>query len=222
MCYTSCIVMSHKWAANAYGVLSDCAMERVRAVIRSSPWIITHDNVNILMRVFSQWLHNQSHFISGCAATVWELPLDVKLSPNINHCFLQYLAKHSKAMFSYPDILNGDPQVLDCLENQYVYHILHVLLDSPVFLDYQHCYAAILQPPLPMHQLPSVPSCTIKQHILKTQDQEETSYEGNDKAILGWFCQLGISTDEEMKKTGTERFLVWVGDQLTVERLREL
>ena len=77
----------------------------------------------------------------------------------------------------------------------------------------------ILRPPPPVHELPCR---VVNQHILQTQDQEEASYDGNDKAILGWFRQLGISTEDELKKTGNERFLVWIGDQLTVERLRGL
>ncbi|KAG1806164.1 uncharacterized protein BJ212DRAFT_1282726 [Suillus subaureus] len=55
------IVMSHKWAANVYGSLSSRAMEEVREDIQRLPWVISHDNVNIPMRVFSQRLHNKSH-----------------------------------------------------------------------------------------------------------------------------------------------------------------
>ncbi|KAF9242900.1 hypothetical protein BU15DRAFT_60190 [Melanogaster broomeanus] len=216
------IVMSHKWAANAYSDLSEHAMEEVSKVIHGSPWVITHDNVNIPMRVFSQRLHNQSHFISGCAATVWVLPEDAKLSPNVNRNFLTYQAQQSKTQFSYSDILYGDPETDTRLETCYIHHILSVLLNSPDFMSYKHRDADILQPPPPVNELPCGPNRVIQQHILKTQDQEEASYDGNDKAILGWFHQLGILSEEQLKKIGLECLIVWIGDQLTAERLRGL
>ncbi|KAJ6566730.1 hypothetical protein B0H19DRAFT_1025346 [Mycena capillaripes] len=46
------IVMSHKWAANAFGVLSDRAMHSVRKLIHKLPWNISHDNVDFPLRVF--------------------------------------------------------------------------------------------------------------------------------------------------------------------------
>jgi hypothetical protein len=55
--------MSHKWAANAYGHLSERAMQAARTAIQKSPWLISHDNVNVPLRVFSQRLNNQSHFV---------------------------------------------------------------------------------------------------------------------------------------------------------------
>lgn len=78
------ITMSHKWAANAYGYLSEKAMQTLREIIWIFPWLLTHDNVNLPLRVFSQRLHNQSHFISATAATAWILPALAALSPDIN------------------------------------------------------------------------------------------------------------------------------------------
>jgi hypothetical protein len=36
------LTMSHKWAANAYGVLSERAMQEVRKVIQKSPFLMSH------------------------------------------------------------------------------------------------------------------------------------------------------------------------------------
>ncbi|KIK90934.1 hypothetical protein PAXRUDRAFT_105097, partial [Paxillus rubicundulus Ve08.2h10] len=214
--------MSHKWAANAYSDLSKHAMEEVSKVIHGSPWVIMHDNINIPMQVFSQHLHNQSHFISGHAATVWVLPEDAKLSPNANCNFLTDQARHSKTQFSYSEILYGDQETNTRLETRYIHHILSVLLNSHDFLGYKHHDADILQQPPPVNELPCGSNHIIQQHIFKTQDQEEASYDRNDKAILGWFRQLGISSEEQLKKTGLEHLIVWFGDQLTAERLRGL
>jgi hypothetical protein len=39
------LTMSHKWTANAYGILSECAiMQEVRKVIQKFPFLISHDN----------------------------------------------------------------------------------------------------------------------------------------------------------------------------------
>jgi len=58
--------------------------------------------------------------------------------------------------------------------------------------------------------------------MLKTVDIEETSYEGNNKVIAEWYCQLGISDKASSKELAMEMLLVWIGDQLTVEHIRGL
>ena len=45
------ITMSHKWAANAYGTLSELKMKEVQAVIHKKPWTISHDNLYILSKL---------------------------------------------------------------------------------------------------------------------------------------------------------------------------
>ena len=58
------LTVSHKWAANAYGILSERAMQEVHKVIQKSPFLISQDNVNIPLRVFSQRLHDQNHSLA--------------------------------------------------------------------------------------------------------------------------------------------------------------
>ncbi|KIJ15179.1 hypothetical protein PAXINDRAFT_12088 [Paxillus involutus ATCC 200175] len=215
-------VMSHKWAANAYGALSHHAMERARKAVQIFPWVITHDNVNIPMRVFSQRLHNQSHFISGCAATLWTLPSTAALSPDINRNYQKYTIQSRKTRFSLEDLLDGNPAIHDRLKNRYIHHILQILLDSPEFRDYKHAASNVLKPPPPVCKLPCGPDHVVGQYVLHTANQEEASYEGTDKVIIGIFRQLGLYGEDERIKTALERFIVWIGDQLTVERLRGL
>ncbi|KAH7910138.1 hypothetical protein BJ138DRAFT_1009422 [Hygrophoropsis aurantiaca] len=216
------VVMSHKWAANAYGDLSKNAMDEARARIQTSPWIISHDNVNIPMRVFSQRLHNQSHFISGCAATVWILPDRAHLPSEINSVLQQHRAAKSREPFNYRAILDGDHMALARIKKQYINHILRTLLDSPDFVDYLHRDSDIFKPPPPVHELQCGVENSVKQYILGTADIEEASYEGNDKVLAEWFRQMGLNSDEEKKKTGMMRVIPWIGDQMTVERLRGL
>jgi hypothetical protein len=77
--------MSHKWAANTYGILSsELKMKKVWPVIHKKPWTISHDSVNLPLRVFSQHLYNQSHFVSGCVTTMWVLPDEAAVPADTN------------------------------------------------------------------------------------------------------------------------------------------
>ncbi|KAN0081481.1 hypothetical protein V8E55_009105 [Tylopilus felleus] len=216
------LVMSHKWTVNAYGTLSQSAMDSVRQEIQHLPWIISHDNVNIPMRVFSQRLHNQSHFISGCAATVWLLPPDATLPLGINCTFHAHRAEGCHKPFPLEDLLFGDQAAHLRTKSQYIYHVLQILLNTPDFADYKSRDHASFQPPPTVNILPCSPNDIVKQCILHTVDIEEASYEGNDRVMAEFYRQLGINSKEEVKKTGLERLIGWVGDQLTVEWLRGL
>ncbi|KAF9231156.1 hypothetical protein BU15DRAFT_82749 [Melanogaster broomeanus] len=215
-------LMSHKWTANAYGTLAERAMEEARDDIQHLPWIISHDNVNLPMRVFSQCLHNQSHFFSGCAATVWVLPADAALPDGINDLLRAHHAQGLTEPFSLEDLLDGDPSAHLRINRQFVYHVLQILLSSPDFADYADRNNDYFHSPPTVNQLCYGPDHIVKQRILRTIDQEEASYEGNDKAKDEFFRQLGIGSEKEMQKTGVERVIAWIGDQLTVERLRGL
>ena len=108
---------------------------------------------------------------------------------------------------------------MERLEKHYIHHILQALLESPDFQGYENLDTSVLQLPPPVHELPCGPDHAVHQHMLKTVDIEETSYEGNDKVIAEWYCQLGISDKASSKELSMETLLVWIGDQLTVERI---
>ena len=48
--------MSHRWVLDTYAIISADAMNKVCDVVQTSPWHISHDNVNLPMCVFSQRL----------------------------------------------------------------------------------------------------------------------------------------------------------------------
>lgn len=216
------ITMSHKWAANAYGILSELKMKEVRAVIHTKPWTISHDNVNLPLRVFSQRLHNQSHFVSGCAATVWVLPNEATLPPDANRLLQKHRANHCNEKFSIQNILYGDETVDKRIEAQHIFRVLRILLDSPEFSDYQHHDSKHFSQPPAVNKLPSGPQFATQEFILGTSELEEASYDGTLKVVADLFRQLHLHTEEEEIRTGLERVIAWMGDQLTVERLRGL
>ncbi|KAJ6520978.1 hypothetical protein DFH09DRAFT_1331466 [Mycena vulgaris] len=199
------IPMSHKWTANAYGTLSDNAMAAVRILIHEFPWVITHDNLNVALRVFSQRINNQSHFVSGCAYTIWLLPLRAVLPVEMN-CGLQiFRAENCGEMEAFDE-----------------YHVLLLLLNSPNFSDYPYRSDRLLDPPAPVHQLEGGLENAIKMFILKTSTFEEASYEGTPNVMNDAFNQLLLNSQDKQERTALKRVITCIGDQLKIERLRGL
>ncbi|KAJ7729258.1 hypothetical protein DFH07DRAFT_871405 [Mycena maculata] len=214
--------MSHKWTADAYGTLSDRAMEAVRATILIFPWIISHDNINVALRVFSQRLNNQSHFISRCAYTIWILPLRAALPPDMNRTLQLHRTQSCGEPFDFSIVLYGNDEADDRLEAFNEHHVLQVLLNHPDFHDYPHRTDPLFAPPPSVHQLLGGLENIIKMFLLKTSTHEEASYEGTLNMMSNSFKQLLLDTKDEQMCTAVERVIAWIGDQLTIERLRGL
>ncbi|KAJ6499887.1 hypothetical protein DFH09DRAFT_945039 [Mycena vulgaris] len=216
------ILMSHKWTANAYGTLSDSAMAAVRILIHEFPWVITHDNLNVALRVFSQRINNQSHFVSGCAYTIWLLPLRAALPVEMNRGLQIFRAENCGEVFDFATVLYGNEAADDRMEAFDEYHVLLLLLNSPDFSDYPYRSDRLLDPPAPVHQLEGGLENAIKMFILKTSTFEEASYEGTLNVMNDAFNQLLLNSQDEQERTALKRVIAWIGDQLTIERLRGL
>jgi hypothetical protein len=102
--------------------------------------------------------------------------------------------------------------------------VLRILLDAPRFdfSTYEHWGSPLLLPPIPIHQLPSGKDHITLQFLLGTVNIPEASYEDNSRLIKEWLSQIKLNSPEMQQKLGLERLIVWVGDQLTVDRLRNL
>ncbi|KAJ7666120.1 hypothetical protein DFH06DRAFT_1185974 [Mycena polygramma] len=214
--------MSHKWTANAYGTLSDRAMEEVRILIHLFPWLVSHDNMNVPLRVFSQRLNNQSHFVSGCAYTIWLLPLRAALPVEMNRTLQLHRTENCGQVFDFSAVLYGDDAADDRIEAFNTSHVLRLLLDSPEFIDYPHLTDAQFASPPAVHQLLGGDENIMRMFILKTSTFEEASYDGTLNVMNDTFAQLLLNSPEEQERTSLERVIAWVGDQLTIERLRGL
>ncbi|KAJ7722007.1 hypothetical protein B0H16DRAFT_1790019 [Mycena metata] len=216
------ILMSHKWTSNAVGTLSTRAMTTVQKRIHVSPWNISHDNINVALRAFSQRLNNQSHFISGCAYTVWILPDRAALPPEMNRLLQTYRAEHCLEVFEYDLVLYGNEAADDRMQAFDEDYVLRLLLDSPDFADYPHLKDQLFDPPPAVWQLQGGPENAIKPFILETSTKEEASYEGTLNVMADAFRQLLLDAVNEQMRTAIQRIIAWIGDQLTVERLRGL
>ncbi|KAF8812627.1 hypothetical protein BYT27DRAFT_7220796 [Phlegmacium glaucopus] len=87
---------------------------------------------------------------------------------------------------------------------------------------YQHKKDDRLKAPAPVDQLPCGPEHITLQYLLGTVGIAEVSYEDNSRLINEWFNQLGWDTIAKRIKVSVKKIVAWVGDQLTMDRLRGL
>ncbi|KAJ7351619.1 hypothetical protein DFH08DRAFT_935182 [Mycena albidolilacea] len=161
-------------------------MTTVQKRIHKSPWNVSHGNINVALRVFSQRLNNQSHFVSGCAYTIWILPDRTALPPGMNRLLQAYRAENCLVVFEYDLVLYGNEAADD------------------------------------LWQLQGGPENATEQFILETSTKEEASYEGTLSCMADVFKQLLLNAVDEQMTTAIQRVIAWIGDQLTIERLRGL
>lgn len=219
------ILMSHKWTCNAYAMILKTAKHDTQLAIAEYPHFGLHDSLSIPMRVFSQCLFNQNHFINASAATIWVLPKEAFdfLPKNLRNLVHTQRRKGSQSRFPDAVIYEPSPEVNARIQAQAKFRILRFLLQAPEFSKFEHhmdeCFAA----PPATDLLPCGPDCIVEQHILETVEVNEASYNGTDQLCNTiWPGQMGYGSAEEQRKIGTERIVVWVGDQLMVDRMRGL
>ncbi|KAI0258446.1 hypothetical protein BC834DRAFT_835582, partial [Gloeopeniophorella convolvens] len=192
--------------------------------VKKRAWTLSYDNVNIPKRVFSMRTTNQSQFISACAATLWVLPKHVHIPESLGHDYREMRTEGGSEPFDIRTILaTSDQEAADArIEASTKYRILRFLLDTPAFQAYSDRADPALLPPPPTDQLPAGEEHITKQFMLYTADIEEASYDGNRRAIQEWLRQLGFNGDDDKLELATDRIIAFIGDQLTVERLRGL
>ncbi|EGO04792.1 hypothetical protein SERLA73DRAFT_149162 [Serpula lacrymans var. lacrymans S7.3] len=171
-------------------------MDKVQELVRKMPFIISYDNLNILFCVYSQRIDNQNHFDSGTAATVFFQPNAPPIRPLCNCTLQEYRAARHKTPLNVEEIYTNSNSINNTM--------------------------TIFGTPPPVCQLPTGPAFITEQYMLGTVYIEEASYDGNNKLLVEWLKQLGLHWDEQQQKTGLERVIPWVGNQLIVECLQAL
>src|SRR6266481_5950353 len=123
--------MSHKWTGNAVGCISKQSMDEVVELMQSFPWLISHDNVQIPFRVFSQHLDNQGEFGNSTTATVYikcnAKPLSETANPDFKKCWAARLLNPIEEL----DIIDLTNKSFPLIEEHGIYQVLRFLLDSP-------------------------------------------------------------------------------------------
>jgi hypothetical protein len=216
------LTMSQKSAYDAIKGLCDRLQKQLHNDIETYPWFGTHDNINLPFRVYEQRLHNQSHFDSGTAATIIIVKDPTAVRPDLQ-AFQRQRALGAKNPITYRDILKLERDAAPRLRVRTVHRVLRFLIDSPDFDfdSYEHKKDKVFDGPASRHQIPVGAQHRTTQYMLNTVHIEEASYDGNDRVLAEWRKQLGFDTPEKEKELAS-KLLLWVGDQLTVSRLRGL
>ncbi|KAF8997524.1 hypothetical protein BDQ17DRAFT_1248608 [Cyathus striatus] len=185
-------------------------MTEVVQKIKAHPWMISYDNINIPFCVFSQCIDNQGEFGNGTAATVY-------VKRDAPHLRMQ-------APLTEFDILELGQETYPPIQERMKYTVLQTLLDASEFSfkTYKDKKNLALKPPPSADQMPIGEDHITLQWILGTLDIAEASYEDNNHLIDEWLQQLGWTTAAEKQKFASDKVVTWIGDQLTMDRLRHL
>ncbi len=217
------VTMSQKWAYDGIDSLAEQARESLIRDLAIYEFHGSYDNMNVPFKVYEQRLSNQSHFDSGTAATIF-IVKDQSIPLPTSQSVREKFAAGAKTPLSFKDIIKLELQASPRIKRQAVYYILRVLFESVAFDfdtygDKDH---ALMAPPPPVNQLPTGPEHATCQHMLNTLHIEESSYEGNERVLQALFRQLRMDSPKAQERIGRERLIPWVGDQLTISRLRGL
>jgi len=218
------LTMSHTWTAETVARISKDCMNEVKRKLDVLPWLMSYDNVNIPFRVFSQRLDNQGEFGNGTAATVYVKPGAEPMLPDANARLKQCRAEGMMKPLTELEIMDLADASYPLVQRDAIHHVLRVLLDSPEFNlpTYKWKQSGIFDRPPCVHQVKTGPEHRTLQYLLGTSNIPEVSYEDNSRLVDEWMSQLGWGKIEDQKKLATEKVVMWIGDQLTVDRLRGL
>jgi hypothetical protein len=214
--HSLCITMSQKWSYDGIETLSERAHNAMVQDLSISPWFGIHDNVNIPFKVYEQWLQNQSHFDSGTAGTVIIIKDPDCAMPNFAASRVQFV-DGVKSPVTFRNIIELNLKSSGHLKALAIHVVLKFLVGATDFdfENYKYNDSSVFSHPNSTCQLKTGPGTATCQYMLDLLHIEEVSYKGNDRVLEEWFRET------KFKATG-EQLLIWVGDQLTVSRIRGL
>lgn len=217
------VSMSQKWAYDGIDQLALASRAALLEDIRKYRFFGGHDNLNVPFRVYEQRLDSKSHFDSGTLGTIIVVKNESLALPS-NDIIQAHKSAGEKRPIKFADILRLEAKAQPDIRLRAIHRVLGFLLHADPFnlATYEGNGDPLFAPPPPIKQLPTGPEHKTCQYMLDTVHIDESSYDGNDRVMHEWFRQLKLDSVDEKKKTARERYVIWVGDQLTVARLRGL
>lgn len=215
------LTMSHSWLFNGVEKIAERSIASLRNNIKKFKFRGTYDNINMRFVSYEQHLDNKTHFDSGAAATIYMIK-DPSAVPPDTEVYRQQLQTGSKTPIRDIDIYKLEKEAAPCLRQCAIYDILRILIESHPFQfnTYEHRESGVFKPPLPVMQLSTGPEHATCQYMLGTEHREKASYNRDEDCMRLWMQQLGLDLSEEQRRVGEHETTVWIGDQLTVSRLR--
>ncbi|TFY51054.1 hypothetical protein EVJ58_g10762 [Rhodofomes roseus] len=213
--------MNQKWVYDAVSHIGETAHNSLRKDISAYPWFGSHDNLNRKHTAHEQRLDNQRTFESGTAGTIYVIKDPAVIRPDPLAVRTQ-MRMASRERLSALDILMKDDEASPRITEHLLHHVISVLTEAATFdfASYSFADDPLFQAPKPRIQLPTGPEHATVSYLLNTVKIEEASYEGNVKVMREWERQLGFDKPGEKQRLAQNTTLVWIGDQLTVSRLR--
>lgn len=210
------ITMSQKWSYDGIQALSERAHKAMAEDIAKHPWFGIHDNVNIAFKVYEQRVNNQSHFDSGTAGTIIVIKDPKCVAPDYAASRVRFINGVNNPI-TFRDILQLESQASGRLKALSVHLVLKFLIDAPDFDfdNYKYSSDPVFSRPMSTSQLETGRTFATSQYMLDLLHIDEVSYEGNDRVLEEWFCQLALDAKGD-------KLVIWAGDQLTVSRIRGL
>jgi hypothetical protein len=218
------LIMSNRWTGDAVGRISAESMVEMRSLMERFPWLLSYDNALIAFRVFAQRIDKKTSHGNGTAATVYIKRGAKPLPPTINRSLQETRIDGMRNPLTALEIFEISEKAADRRRPFLVSQILEYLFHAPAF-DFQTYTGRedpLLQKPPPIHALPFGKDHIALQHLLGSVDIPQASYEDNAKLIDEWLRQLNLDHPNLQQKIGLEQIMAWVGDQLTVDRMRNL
>ncbi|KAJ7718343.1 hypothetical protein B0H16DRAFT_1740112 [Mycena metata] len=218
------LTMSNKWTGDAVERISEEAMVAMKSFMDRFPWLMSYDNALLTFRVFAQRVDKKTLHGSGTAGTVYIKRSARPLPGEINRMLQEFRRDGMKKPLTGAEIF----KISMLADTRRVPHILYLILsylfDSPDFdfSTYSGHDHPLLQKPNGIRPLPFGKDHITLQYLLGTLDIPEASYEDNARLIIEWLKQLNFRRPEAQQKLGLEQIMACVGDQLTVDRLRNL
>ncbi|KAI0685745.1 hypothetical protein BC835DRAFT_1289537 [Cytidiella melzeri] len=225
MLYLWKICMNQKWI---YGTLERIGHSNHERMLRDIhtlglPISGSHDNLNLGFKTYEQQTDNKSHFDSGCAATIYAFSDPACVAPDAM-AFQEQWRTGTQDPITSLDIFDVEVRSAKRLLQESKYIVLKILTMSTEF-DFStytsKSHSVFAQPP-PVLPLPTGPEYATRQYMLHTEHQEEASLEGNKKCMKAWYRQLKLDDPHTKRELSQKKIIPWLGDQLTVCRLRTL
>ncbi|KAI0703595.1 hypothetical protein BC835DRAFT_1262654 [Cytidiella melzeri] len=219
------ICMDQKWI---YGVLEQIGDRNYENMLNdihvlNLPVAGGHDNFTLEFKTHEQFIDNKIQFDSGCAATVYTFA-DRDCIPPDAKAFQQKWREGAKNPINALDIFKAEMRGAKRLFQENKYIVLKILMLSTEFsfeTYSQRSHSVFARPPAVL-QLPIGQEHATRQYMLRTVDKAEDSLDGSDKCLNEWFSQMRLDDAQTRQTLAQNKIIPWIGDQLTVSRLRTL
>ncbi|KAG8704364.1 hypothetical protein FRC09_003599 [Ceratobasidium sp. 395] len=221
------ICMSYPSIIDTLSTINKAVRKAMREAVEKFPVLFVHDNIRIKQAVRSQRHNNQTVTDSGTAMSVLVLPESARPAwedPEAVRALRQHVENQrvlgNPLRITFSD-LNCPIRQARVLSHK-LFHLLDILRAIPGCKNLDILSSPILQRPPGEHELKFGPDYRTRQYMLETRPIDESLYSGNLMVIQDFLRQVALDSGNSLIRLTLERLIPWVGDELTIARLRAL